>query len=256
MLPDEGNGGFGAALFDAERPVPEGVIGAEGETSVKRFNVYRNNVVVSLIESLGDTYPAIRTLLGEEYFSALARAYMDVEPPTSPILMKYGAGFAGFIEAFPPLASYPYLESVARLEWAWLTAYHAKDDPVMAGEALAQIPEADVGNVVFVPHAAAHLVNTRWPVLSLTFANRFDPDGGHEIDLKEAQPVLVTRPAYEVEMRLMRPGGDVFTAALLRGATLQEAAEQAAAASAEFAFADCLSDVLSCGTFSHLDVRV
>jgi len=255
LLRGDGNGGFGAALWNAERPVPDGVTGPDGKVSVKRFNVYRNNVIVSLIESLADTYPAIQKLLGEEYFAALARAYVDAEPPTSPILMKYGAGLAGFVERFPPLAGYPYLESVARLEWAWLTAYHAKDDPVMAGETLAQIPEADVGSVVFVPHAAARLVRSNWPVLSLALANRFDPEGGHDIDLEQPQSVLVTRPGYDVEMRLLRPGGDVFVSALLSGAMLQAAAERGAEASAEFSFADSLTDVLACGTFSSLDVR-
>jgi hypothetical protein len=40
-----------------------------------------------------------------------------IEPPLSPILLKYGGRFPTFIETFRPTSSLPYLADVARLEW-------------------------------------------------------------------------------------------------------------------------------------------
>ena len=105
---------FGEALWDPDAETPAGLIGPDGKIAPKRFSVYRNNVIVSLTEALEQTFPAIQNLLGEEYFKALARAFVVQHPPKSPVLIWYGADFAAFIEAFPPLEAYPYLATSAR----------------------------------------------------------------------------------------------------------------------------------------------
>jgi len=45
-----------AALLNAALPIPDGLIGPDGEPSPTRFAVYRSNVVVSLIEALKDGF--------------------------------------------------------------------------------------------------------------------------------------------------------------------------------------------------------
>lgn len=244
---------FGDALLDAATPTPEGIVGPDGKPAPKRFNVYRNNVVASLTEALADTFPAIERLLGEDYFKALAKAFVQEHPPRSPVLIWYGDAFAGFVDTFPPLADYPYLADVARLEWAWLTAYHAADAEPLDPAVLGTLPAECVGDARFVPHPATHCVRSKWPVLSLALANRFAIDAPPDIDLGVSQSVLITRPGLDVQMQLMRPGGDVFFEALCEG-TLQEAAEAASAADAEFQLPDCLSDILTAGAFSDLEL--
>ncbi len=121
--------GFAAALLDAALPMPQGLVGPDGEPSPKRFAVYRNNVVVGLTETLKDAFPAVRRIVGPEFFQAMARAYVVLEPPRSPILLDYGAGFPDFIGPFEPAAVLPYLADVARIERAWAEAYHAPEAP-------------------------------------------------------------------------------------------------------------------------------
>ncbi len=67
---------FAAALLDPECPIPAGLVGPDGRPSTKRFNVYRNNVVVSLTRVLRDAFPATARLVGEEFFAAMARVYI------------------------------------------------------------------------------------------------------------------------------------------------------------------------------------
>src|SRR6516165_11874225 len=81
--------GFASALLDPELPVPTGLVGPDGEPDPKRFAVYRNNVVVSLIEALEDAFPAVRRIVGADFFRAMARAHVMEEPPCSPILLDY-----------------------------------------------------------------------------------------------------------------------------------------------------------------------
>lgn len=246
---------FGAALLNSEQPVPAGLVGPDGQSAPKRFNVYRNNVIVSLVEALGESFPAICSLLGDDYFKALARAFVVAHPPQSPVLMWYGDRFPDFIEAFPPLEAYPYLADVARVEWAWLQAYHAEDATPLDPDALAALAPEEVGAAGFVPHPAAHVLSSRWPVWDLLRANRFDTgaaDGEAEIDLDQAQSVLVTRPQLDVELVLLRPGADVFARELMEGANLAEAAAAAQGACEAFSLADSLSDCLSNGAFKSL----
>lgn len=247
-------GDFAHALLDADVSAPDGIVGPDGKPDSKRFNVYRNNVVVSLTEALSNTFPAIVSLLGDDYFSALARTYVIKHPPASPVLMWYGAEFPDFLDGFPPLADYPYLGDVARLEWAWLQSYHAKDSPVLDPATLGSVPPDNLGSVVFVPHPSAAVISSRWPVWDLVRANRFDPQAEAEIALDESQSVLVVRPDLEVDLFLLRPGGDVFVSEALNGATLNAAAEAAMKSDAGFDLSQTLSDCLSCGAFSGIEL--
>lgn len=242
---------FSAALIDADLPVPDGIVGPDGKPAPKRFNVYRNNVIVSLTEALAQTYPAIERLLGEDYFKALARSFVIDHPPSSPVLLWYGAKFPDFIEAFPPLSAYPYLADVARLEWAWLQAYHAEDAEPLDPQVLGSVAPENVGDIRFKLHPAANCISSPWPVLSIALANRFSLEDPPAIDLETSESVLIARPALDVGLHRMRPGGDLFFQAL-ETHTLQEAANKALAEIPEFDLSGCLSDFLSAGAFSGL----
>lgn len=251
-MSEEAESQFADALFDPGRPIPAGVIGPDGEPAPKRFNVYRNNVVVSLCEALGKTYPAIKSLLGEDYFNALARAYVDENPPTSPVLLHYGEAFPSFIKVFPPLASYPYLSDVALVEWFWLVAYHAADEPALEPSVLGEMAPENLGSVRFKKHCATALIDSKWPVWSLLSANRFSPDADVPINLNMGEAVLVTRQELEVDVTLLRPGAACLIRHLFAGDSLVEAAQAAQLHNQEFSLSDTLSDILSKGAFSSI----
>lgn len=243
---------FGRALWDPAADTPTGLVGPDGKTAPKRFNVYRNNVVASLSEALEQSFPAVGRLLGEDYFKALARAFVAEHPPSSPVLMWYGADFGDFIERFPPLAAYPYLADVARIEWAWLEAYHSADALPLDPAEIGAVAPDKIGNIRFVKHPASCVFRSEWPIWDLARANRFDLDANIEIDLEKPQSVLITRPELEVELMLLRPGGDVFLSALFDGGTLAEAAAAASTQVEEFSLSDTLSDCLANGVFTTL----
>ena len=72
---------FAAALLDPAQPLPEGLVGPDGRPSLKRFNVYRNNVVAGLTATLKDAFPAVARIVGEEFFLAMGRIYVALDPP-------------------------------------------------------------------------------------------------------------------------------------------------------------------------------
>src|SRR5246500_4427127 len=116
---------FAAALIDPERETPAIVAGPAGKGAARRYNVYRNNVTVSLIDALAAVYPAVQRITGREFFRAMARFHVRATPPASPLLFEYGRDFPAFIEAYEYARDLPWLADVARIERAWLDAYHA-----------------------------------------------------------------------------------------------------------------------------------
>lgn len=137
---------------------------ADGLPAEARFAIYRNTVTDKLTTALKLGYPAVRRLVGAEFFDAAARLFIEQGPPRCADLNTYGEDFADFLADFPPAAALPYLAGVARLEWAVAGALNAPDiDPVDL-LCLAKIDAADQGRIAFLPHPAVRLVAADHPV--------------------------------------------------------------------------------------------
>ncbi len=178
MLPDYSirqasfSGAFAPALTDPERAIPADVVGPRGKGAVKRYNVYRNNVTVSLIDALAAIYPAVQRITGVEFFRAMARFHVRATPPASPLLFEYGRDFPAFIECYEFAQDMPWLADVARIERAWLDAYHAADAETVLPEALAAVPPDRLGALVFTPHPATRILRSVYPAVAIFAMNR------------------------------------------------------------------------------------
>ena len=75
---------FSPALLDPQSELPIVVSGPNEKMAVKRYNVYRNNVTLSLIDALAAIFPATQRITGVEFFRAMARFHIWATPPTSP----------------------------------------------------------------------------------------------------------------------------------------------------------------------------
>ena len=248
----DGQAAFARALRDPGLPAPADIRRPAGALQTRRFNVHRNNFVASLIEALEATFPAVRKLVGEAFFKGSARAFIDAEPPTSPVLLLYGRGFGDFLDRFEPAGGVPYLGDVARLEWARLNAYHAADMVPARIEALAAIPRADAGDSRFVLHPSFALIRSRWPVVSLWSACSGDgpePD----VDMARGEDAIVMRPALTVDTRIAPAGGGMFMARLQAGDTLGQAALIASGETPGFDLADHLQGLFAIGAVAAVD---
>jgi hypothetical protein len=245
------NAAFASALLDPDKATPLQVSGPHGKAADKRYNVYRNNVTVSLIAALAATFPATRRITGEDFFRAMARSHIRASPPTSPLLFEYGRDFPGFIERYEYARSMPWLADVARIERAWLDAYHAADVPSLLPQDLASVPLERLEEIVLVPHPATHIVFSPYPAVSIFAANRSSgPVGPIEATGQEA--ALVTRPALDVTVRTLPPGGFTFLDHLIKGETFGAAVAAAIAASAEFDLSANIVGVLQAGAFTAI----
>ena len=243
--------GFTPALLDPHRETPTLVAGPRGKAVGKRYNVYRNNVMVSLIDALADTFPATQRIVGEEFFRAMARLHVRQSPPTSPLLFEYGRDFADFIGNFEHARNMPYLADVARIERAWLDAYHAADAQPLAPGQLAAVPPDRLGETVFVPHPATRVVRSRFSAVTIFAVNR-SSDSVDRLTCTEPEDGLVTRPVLDVFVRRLPPGGAVFLVSLMEGAPLGGAAAAALEDDEQFDLAANIAGMIESGAFAAL----
>lgn len=220
---------FAAALLSPAQLAPAGLTSWNGSDPAQRFGIHRNNVMVSLIEALADTFPVVQALVGEEFFHAMAREFVRTSPPQSPVLAWYGDDFPAFVEHFAPAASLPYLADVARLEYARVLAFHAADSVPLAAETLmalladpAQLPSL---RLQFSP--SVFVVQSAWAIASLWGAHQGIGELA-AVDPGCAESALVHRRGLELEVIPLAPGDARFVAALLAGEPLGVAAAMAA----------------------------
>jgi hypothetical protein len=239
---------FAPALLDPERDTPGVVAGPRAKAATKRYNVYRNNVTVSLINAVAAVFPVTQRIAGPDFFRAMARFYVRAEPPTSPLLFEYGRTFPDFIQRYEYAQSVPWLADVARIERAWLDAYHAADVEPLTPGTLALIPPERLVDTVLTPHPAARVVRSRYPALSIFVANRRDVAGA--VETVEPEDALLTRPALDVEVRPLPPGGARFLTLLMSGCPLGAAASAALSANPSFDLAANIAGCLEAGAFT------
>jgi hypothetical protein len=240
---------FSRALLDPDLATPTVVAGPNSKAAVKRYNVYRNNVTVSLINALAAAFPATLRITGVDFFRAMARFYVRATPPISPLLFDYGRDFPDFIERYEFAQSVPWLADVARIERAWLDAYHAADIQPLMSDELAAIPSEQLPNTVLKPHPATRVIPSRFSAVTIFSANRSDgPVSG--VEVVEPEDALLTRPALEVEVRRLPPGGALFLRRLITGEPLGAAASAAFSESPSFDLPANICGLFKAGVFT------
>lgn len=222
---------FREALLDPEAARPDGLNDGKGRPAGRRFDVYRNNVTVSLTEALEEGFPVIRKLVGQDNFKVLATAYLRRHPPRSPLMMHFGADMPLFLTEFEPTRRTGYLPDVARLELAIRESYHAADpDPINPAELEALPTEALIGSRVQLA-SSLRLVRSPWPIFSIW---RFNVEERAKSPKMAAEDVLVARPDLDPVPKLLPSGGAEFINALLTGAKFGDAMDKASEASRDF----------------------
>lgn len=202
---------------------------ADGLDPAHRLDVYRNTRLSVLSAALRLSYPAVCRLVGPEFFEGAARIFMDRHPPRSAYLNDYGGEFADFLAALDAAASLPYLQDVARLEWAVNRALHAPDAAPLDARRLAELGDADRARACFLPHPSVRLLRLDYPVYALWRAVLEQDDLALAcIELsRSSKYLLVQRLERGIEVLHMTEFTWQFATRFLSGMPLHEALKDA-----------------------------
>ncbi|WP_298566281.1 DNA-binding domain-containing protein [uncultured Aliiroseovarius sp.] len=221
---------FRKALLDPQQAVPDGLTNPDGQQASKRFSVYRNNVVHGLSEAMLTGFPVLAKLVGDEFFREMAKVYLRIHPPTSPLMMHYGAALPGFLESFPGTLHLKYLPDVARLELALRRAYHAGDAAPVNPDDLTKLDHRALMATRLQMSPASEVLVTKWPAKAIWDFNMKggpQPKGGGET-------ILISRIGFDPVAELLPDGGARFVNSLIKGCSFGTALGLATADTPDF----------------------
>ncbi len=239
---------FGAAVRGASAAelgqVPENGIALE-----RRMDVYRNNVYASLIDALESVYPVVERLVGAEFFRAMAREFLRSHLPTRGTLTGYGDAFPDFIENFEPVSTLSYLSDVARLELAWLAAYHSADQGPVDKDVLSSVSPEELTTLCFQFHPSVQFVVSDFPVWTIWHENNQEALPA-AINLEAGgESACVLRHDRQIEVHLVDGAVREFGEGLMAGKPLGVACDVALANDPSFNWSAALHFFLSRGAF-------
>ena len=197
---------FAGALLDPGQ-APQVLSQFKGGDNEHRFGLYRGNLAATWDKTLSAAYPVVRALMGEEFFSGLAKAYGRAHPSTSGDLNRFGAGFDDFLRHFPHVADYPYLSDMATLEWALHRAHYAPAAQGVTARRLAALSPEHMETTRMTLHPACRLLSSEWATIPLWQAHQ--PDSGIGFPARMAVPShgVVARPAWKTQVVALSEAG-------------------------------------------------
>jgi hypothetical protein len=236
---------FARALHNPLDPPPQAITCEGYAPPVRRFNVYRNTVYAGLTGVIAARYPAVEKLLGADVFKAAARMFVGDQPPTSPVLLDYGEGFAAFLAGLELIDDIPHIADVARLEWLMHVARNAADAMPLRADDLAAIAPDDASALVFSFAPSCSLLSSEYAVFSLWRSSIATEPVPFPASKSSGEQVLISRRGLDAEAVRLPHGAFDFISTLMRSATLSEAAVEAFACAPDFPLDRVLALLLS-----------
>ena len=230
---------FAEALLTAE---PVGRLARE-----PGFAVYRNTAARGAIEALRAGYPTIDALIGEEAFTDAALAFRAEQPPASPVLAYYGAGFPAFLARQPWTGELPYLADVARLDRLWIEAHLAADRTSLRLAGPISPGESRFAGFRLTLHPAARFAWLETPAMTIWLAHR-SPGGFDDLEPEwRPEGALFTRRRGAVEAHPIGRAEHRLLAATASGATVNDIAAALEAAHPKADVANLFARLIACG---------
>ena len=132
--------GFQAYVLGDAGAAPTTVAGTGTASAEDRMHVYAEAIRLRFLEVLGQDYPGVHALAGDDQFRTLGLAYAAAHPSHDPSIRWFGRHLAAFLCSTAPWCAHPVLGEMSRFEWAKGELLDAADSPVVGVEDIAAIP--------------------------------------------------------------------------------------------------------------------
>ncbi len=192
---------FAGALFDPGQAASAlSQFKGDQDLNAHRFALYRGNLSATWDKTLSAAYPVVRTLVGEEFFGGLSKAYGRAHPSNSGDLNRFGADFDDFLRHFPHVADYPYLPDMAALEWALHRAHYAPAAEAVTAPQLAGLSPERMETARLTLHPACRLYSSQWATVPLWQAHQADSGVGFPEQMAMPSYGVVARPVWKTRV--------------------------------------------------------
>ncbi len=164
-----------------------------------RLNIYADGYRLRLLETLGNVYPQLHALLGDETFDLYARSYIEDYPSQHRNMRWVGDKMSEHLSCALP--EHPIAAELAAFEWTLGLAFDAEDEQIISLEDLAAIPPEIWGELSFLLHPSTHLLGLKWNVIAVwqALANEETPPSPNDNNA----PCLIWRNHYDSHYRTL-----------------------------------------------------
>ena len=207
------------------------VTGNSRLTPAEQVDIYRRQYWLRHIDALGDDYPGVAHLLGEEGFDAFLRAYLLAHPPRHKSLRDLGSDIVPFAQghAFPAELRVATLEMLA-YEHAFVDLFDGAEPPPLDPQKLTSMPEEAWERARIVIHPLLVRAQVRFPVHRLRLqAKAEDAEPRTEPPTEAPANLVLFRDDNRIRFEELDSTAFALLDALARGEALGPACEQVAA---------------------------
>lgn len=255
------------SLIDVQRQFAQALWHDRAAAALNDFgrgmDVYQNNTRLTLLSAVETTYPVIARVLGDEFFTALARSYVITTPSSSGNLFSYAQRFGAWLRLWlaaledrAEASELAYLPDLAQMEWLVHRAHLAPDALSFDFNALQAVNPAQQGALCFVLHPSCALLSSDFPVAQIWRMHQGEAAVPPSIDW-DAVPerLLLWRQwlsQFEIAVKLKEcaAGEHQFLNDLASGETFMRAASNALAIDAALDLQALLLDLVSDGVIA------
>ncbi|MBI3230166.1 MAG: DUF692 family protein [Burkholderiales bacterium] len=232
---------FGAALFDLDRL--DGVLPfcrSPADIVTRRFRFYRGNLRGNWAAAMGNAYPILKKLVGDEFFTGLVNEYGQRYPSSDANLNVFGAQFDEFLRDFKHVVQYPYFPDVARLEWAMHMAYYEIDVEAVSMQQVAALAPEELDASRFDLNPVCRLLSLQYDAAGIWQAHQHDPVLDFPDPLQRDNHVLIVRPQWLAQPLTVSHAAYTALSLIQQGSALGDALDAALEVDEEFPFIEQL----------------
>jgi len=189
-------------------PAPVAITRSTKKASAEQLlGVYLNGYRLTMLEAIGEDFPGLKILLGDEDFLALGQGYINKVKSHHYSIRWYSSKMAAFLADAPEWRGRPELSAMAAWEWALGEAADAADEETIGAHAFAEIRPEDWAGLRFRFHPSLRRLDLLFSV----------PQFRQAIDDNKAEPVPPEALDASVAWVIWRQGTDILYRSMAEG---------------------------------------
>ena len=185
--------------------LPVTVAGTGAVSAEDRLDIYAQAIRLRFLEVLGQDYPGLHALAGDDRFRRLGLEYVAAHPSHHPSIRWFGAHLPAFLRSTAPWRDHPVLGEMAEFEWAKGELLDAADSPVIGVEDIAAIPPERWAGIRPRLKPAVRRLALEWNVPALWKALDGDEEPPPSARAESAVDWLLWRDGLVVRWRSIEP---------------------------------------------------
>lgn len=196
------------------------------------MEVYNQAYIIRLVDVMGEDFPGVHTLLGDDRFVTAARDYIRARPSTKRSIRWLGSDFTRWLRKTSPWRAMPVVADMAAFEWALGLAFDAPDSAPIGVDALATVPPEAWEELRFDFHPALNTLDLAFDVAPFqqAVAKEIEPEAAPaELDVPGLWAVWRDAEALMVRYRALPTDEAAGLSALRRGGRFATLCESVAA---------------------------